>query len=86
MNIGLAIILLGMALIIVSVIVFILATIARRGIEARGAGVIIIGPIPIVIGSDKEIVKWAIILTLATLAIFTFLTLITIHGGRLWNV
>lgn len=85
MNIGLAIILLGMILIVFSVIVFILATIAKGVVKARGAGVIIIGPIPIVIGSDKEIVKWAIILTLAALIIFTFLTLIAIHGGGLWS-
>ncbi len=86
MNIGLAIILLGIALIMVAVIVLILATIVRGTVKARGAGVIIIGPIPIIIGSDKEIVKWAIILTLIALMVFTFSVLVTIRGGGLWSV
>jgi len=76
MNIGLAIIMLGVALVMLSVIVFILSIIVRGGVKARGAGVVIVGPIPIIIGSDKEIVKWAIILTIVTFAIFTLFLIV----------
>ncbi|GGP20164.1 hypothetical protein GCM10007981_07130 [Thermocladium modestius] len=44
----------------------------ERG-EAKVGGVILIGPIPIIIGNDKSLIKWAIILTI--IAIMSFIVL-----------
>ncbi len=60
----------GLALIIIGVIVVVLAIIlssARGGGKSRikGAGVIMIGPIPIIFGTDKKSVKTVLALALA---------------------
>jgi uncharacterized protein (TIGR00304 family) len=53
---------LGVALVFVGVLIIVIAVIllfvsnAGKG-EAKGAGVIIIGPVPIVFGTDKKSVK-----------------------------
>ena len=64
--------LLGFALIVVGVIVVVLALIlaSTRGSEkgkakVRAAGVIMIGPIPIIFGTDKKSVKEVLALALA---------------------
>jgi uncharacterized protein (TIGR00304 family) len=70
---------LGAALVIVGVIV-IAAVIIRASIgtkregRMRGAGVIMIGPIPIIFGTDKKSVKAVLALALAlTVALLIFL-------------
>jgi len=48
--------------------------------EVRGGAAVIIGPVPIVVGSDAETVKWltilAIVLTVVAAAVFIILNLI----------
>jgi uncharacterized protein (TIGR00304 family) len=61
---------LGIALIVVGIIVIVAAIIlasvggAKQG-KMRGAGVIMIGPIPIIFGTDKKSVKTVLALALA---------------------
>jgi uncharacterized protein (TIGR00304 family) len=61
---------LGTALIVVGIIVIVAASIiasksgAKKG-KVRGAGVIMIGPVPIVFGTDKKSVKAVLALALA---------------------
>jgi uncharacterized protein (TIGR00304 family) len=61
---------LGIALIVVGIIVIVAAIIlasvggAKQG-KVRGAGVIMIGPIPIIFGTDKKSVKTVLALALA---------------------
>ncbi len=81
MNIGLVLILAGIVLVVISIMILVLSALFRGAAEVRGAGVILIGPIPIIIGSDKESVKWAVILTIVALAFFMFFILITSMGG-----
>ncbi len=59
----------GVALIVVGIIIIVLATIlvAMRGVgkgKVEAAGVIMIGPIPIIFGTNKESVKSVLILAL----------------------
>ena len=62
----------GIALVVVGIIVIIAAIIlasskdgsAKKG-KVRGAGVIMIGPIPIIFGTDKKSVKAVLMLALA---------------------
>ena len=61
---------LGTALIVVGILVIVAAIIiasksgAKKG-KVRGAGVIMIGPVPIVFGTDKKSVKAVLALALA---------------------
>jgi uncharacterized protein (TIGR00304 family) len=67
----------GLALIIIGVIVVVLAIVlssARGGgiSKVKGAGVIMIGPIPIIFGTDNKSVKTVLELALAlTIALIT---------------
>lgn len=51
----------------------------ERGKEERRTGVggvVLIGPIPIIFGNDKSVIKWAIILTIIIVILFVVLTLL----------
>jgi len=65
-EIGLLLIFLGFMLIFITIILKML----RGRVEAKTGGVILIGPIPIIFGSDKDIVRLSIILTILALIIF----------------
>ncbi len=68
-SIGFGLILLGFALIFIAVIGAILSSKRGGGGKVRGGGVIIIGPIPIVFGTDKQSVKVILILSIALVAL-----------------
>jgi uncharacterized protein (TIGR00304 family) len=61
---------LGIALIFVGVVIIIIAVVllsvsgAKRG-NVKGGGVIMIGPIPIIFGTDKKSLKTVLLLSLA---------------------
>lgn len=68
---------LGIALVIVGIIVIVVAVAsiitgdAKKSV--RSAGVIMIGPIPIIFGSDKKLTKTVLVLALAlTIVVITF--------------
>lgn len=60
---------LALAFIIIGVVMVVLALLFSSGrsreADVKGAGVIMIGPIPIIFGSDKKSVKTIIVLALA---------------------
>jgi len=65
---------LGIALVIAGVIVIVLALIrtstdGKEKGEVRGAGVIMIGPIPIIFGTDKKSVKEVLVLALGLVVV-----------------
>ncbi len=68
---------LGIALVIVGIIVIVIAvaSIITRDEKksVHSAGVIMIGPIPIIFGSDKKLTKTVLVLALAlTIVVITF--------------
>ena len=65
-ELGILLIFLGFILIFITII---LGLLRNKG-RVKTGGVLLIGPIPIVFGSDKDIVKLSIILTIITLLIF----------------
>ncbi len=71
-----ALLALGVILLVAGVILFALS--ARRGREVRGAGVVIIGPFPILVASDKETARLAVLLTVAALAVFALFLLVSL--------
>ena len=78
-EIGLTLITLGFVLVIIGVLTLaILAlrkAVGREGV--RGAGVILVGPVPIVLASDKEMVKWGVLLTAIAALLFLVLILLS---------
>jgi len=67
-SIGLVLVIIGFLLAFVAVI---LLAVRGRGTggQTRGAGILLIGPIPIVFGSDRESVRTLIILAIVLIAI-----------------
>jgi len=69
-------ILAGFILAFLAVLLLSLRGIRFRG-RVRGAGLIMIGPIPIIFGTDKETVKILMILSLILIAVIIVLMLIS---------
>lgn len=67
-NIGLMLILAGFAVVFIAVILLAF-TAMRGGGKIRGGGAVMIGPFPIVFGTDKESVKVLLILSIALIAL-----------------
>ena len=72
---------LGIALVVVGIIVIVAAIIlasiggAKKG-KVQGAGVIMIGPIPIIFGTDKKSVKAVLALALALTIVVLIITVV----------
>ncbi len=73
--IGLAMVFLGFIIIFISFILP-LYTRSPRKTKSKGGGVILIGPLPIVFGSNRETLKWMMLLAFLLMAIaFVFMFL-----------
>jgi uncharacterized protein (TIGR00304 family) len=74
---------LGLALVFIGVIIIVVATLllifsnTRKGGKVKGGGAIIIGPVPIIFGTDKESLKTILLLsiTLTTILVIAFIIL-----------
>jgi uncharacterized protein (TIGR00304 family) len=67
-NSGIALILMGFAIIFIAVVLLLLAS-AKSKTKVRGGGAVIIGPLPIVFGTDEQSVKTLLILAIALIAL-----------------
>ncbi|UCH69913.1 MAG: DUF131 domain-containing protein [Candidatus Bathyarchaeota archaeon] len=67
-NIGMMLFLAGFVIIFVAAVLLIFAT-AKGKAKIRGGGVLIIGPFPIVFGTDKESVKTLLLLSIVLIAL-----------------
>jgi len=63
-GLGIALIFAGMLVILVAIILLFLSNVNAEG-KVKGGGAIIIGPFPIIFGTDKESVKKVLLLSLA---------------------
>ena len=70
--IGLSLIFLG-TIIIIAVILTLLFTVKDKA-KVRGGGAIIIGPVPIIFGTDKESLKTILILSITLTVLLTIVT------------
>jgi uncharacterized protein (TIGR00304 family) len=73
-GLGVALVVVGI-IIIVAVIALSSAARSKKG-KLQGAGVIIIGPIPIIFGTDKKSVKTVVALTLALTIVVLIITVV----------
>jgi len=62
-GLGVTLILAGMLVIVVAIMLLFLSGVRGEG-KVKGGGVIIIGPFPIIFGTDKESVKKVLLLSL----------------------
>jgi len=74
---GLTFIILGFIVTFIAVLVIFIKSVSLRR-KTRGGGLIMIGPIPIIFGTDKEAVKVLIILAFA-LMIFAVILMLLPH-------
>jgi uncharacterized protein (TIGR00304 family) len=76
-NIGLLLGLAGFALAIAAIFVAILRS-ARGTVKVRGGGVVMIGPIPIVFGTDKESARILILLGIVLMIVLLLFSLLPV--------
>ena len=79
-ELGLILILMGVALIATALLVYIILGLIKERRSIRGGGVIIIGPLPIMMASDKEVAKIALLLTVMALLFFLMIMLIMYYS------
>jgi len=72
-SIGVALILIGFAVALIAMIWLALTGVKRDKGRVRGGGAVIIGPIPIIFGTDKESVKIILILSIVLIALLLVL-------------
>jgi len=77
-NIGVTLIILGFVISFIAMIWLVLSGVRGgngKG-KVRGAGAVIIGPIPIIFGTDKESVKFILVLSIILVALLLVLTVL----------
>ena len=76
-NIGLLLALAGFALAIVAIFVAILRSAKGTG-QVRGGGIVMIGPVPIVFGTDKGSVRILILLGIVLMIVLLLFSLLSV--------
>ena len=74
-SVGAILIFAGFIIAFVAVILMFFATTRGRG-KVRGGGAVIVGPFPIVFGTDRESVKMLLILSVALIALTLIVTVV----------
>lgn len=72
-SIGVILLFAGFAIAFVAIILLVITAMKEKG-KVRGGGAVIIGPFPIIFGTDKEAVK---ILLLLSIALITLILVVT---------
>lgn len=76
-NIGVVLVLAGFIIVFAAVILLFFTTMRGKG-KVRGGGAVIIGPFPIVFGTDRESVKMLLLLSIA-LIVFVLIATVIYH-------
>jgi uncharacterized protein (TIGR00304 family) len=75
-SIGLTLVFVGFAIALIAVVLLFLKGFKNKGGKIRGGGAVIIGPIPIIFGTDKESVKIILILSIILVVLLLILTVL----------
>jgi len=73
-SLGVTLILLGFAVSFIAVLLLVLSGVKGGKGRVRGGGVVIIGPIPVIFGTDKESVKFILVLSIILVVLLLILT------------
>ncbi len=74
-GLGVALIFVGILMVLAAIVLLFLSSVKKEG-KTRGGGAIIIGPFPIIFGTDKESVKTILLLSLVLTILFIILMVI----------
>jgi uncharacterized protein (TIGR00304 family) len=74
-GIGFSLVLTGTIIIILSIILTLISSMKHRG-KVRGGGAIIIGPVPIIFGTDKKSLKTILLLSIILTALLAIITVL----------
>jgi uncharacterized protein (TIGR00304 family) len=74
-TVGIALIFLGFAIAFIAMVLLALSGAKSGRGKVRGGGALIIGPIPIIFGTDKESVKIILLLSIVLVALLLIFTL-----------
>jgi len=75
-SVGLTLFFVGFALAFIAVVLLFLKGFKGRGGKVRGGGAVVIGPIPIIFGTDKEAVKIILVLSIILVVLLLVLTVL----------
>ncbi len=78
-NIGIVLILIGFAVAFIAMILMVLSSAKGGKGKVRGGGAVIIGPVPIIFGTDKESVRIILVLSIVLVALLLVFMLFS-HG------
>jgi uncharacterized protein (TIGR00304 family) len=81
-NIAVSLILLGFAIFFIAMLWLVFSNVRSGKGKVQGGGAVIIGPIPIIFGTDREIVKILLVLSIVLVILLMFLTL---FSGRVFQ-
>jgi len=81
MDLGVLLIVFGFVLAILAVLIMIIRS-PRGQSSAKGAGLVLIGPIPIVFGTDKQSVKLVMILAIVIILLVLVMMFLPSFFGR----
>ena len=76
-HVGIALIFAGMLVVLAAITLLFVSTLKDKG-KVKGGGAIIIGPFPIIFGTDKESIKTVLLLSI-TLTILLIIAAVTFH-------
>lgn len=76
-SIGWLMVIIGFIIIFIAVVLMFIGSIRGKE-EIQGGGAVLIGPIPIVFGTSKEIVKVMLIVAIAIIIVALIFTLLTV--------
>ena len=76
LGLGFALIVAGIVVIFAAIILLFISSI-KRGEKARGGGAIIIGPVPIIFGTDKQSIKIILLPSITLTALLIILIIIS---------
>ncbi len=75
-NIGLTLVIMGFGVVFIAVM-FMVFTAAKAKGKVKGGGVVVIGPFPIIFGTDKESVKIILVLAIVLIVLLAVFTLLS---------
>jgi len=73
-SVGLTLVFVGFVIAFIAVVLLFLRGFRNKGAKVRGGGAVIIGPIPIIFGTDKESMKIILVLSIILVALLLVLT------------
>jgi len=74
-GLGFALIFAGILITLIAVILLFVSSVRAKG-EVKGGGVIIVGPFPIIFGTDKESIKTVLLLSITLTILLAIVTVI----------